>query len=206
MTSETKAQEHTAEDALVTFAKEIIAACWEGSSVDGGIIQDLAAELGLIERVPYDPEKHGANRIEDFEPGDPIYQYSAALEAGVVAKMREGLSEWIEEHKREAPYHPPMLKTLLSFTEALAPIQDFLWCCHVLGPDDVHPAPDRATAEKWAAMINDDPRFKPKTENDPNIRAVVTLWPWEPEVHAQALPQAIAEWTPPNPTRAEPEA
>lgn len=45
---------------------------WEGCDLDGYDIQKKATELGLIVRVPYDPEKHGESEY-DIEPGDDWY-------------------------------------------------------------------------------------------------------------------------------------
>lgn len=60
---------------LKQFARWVIGeACFEGCDLDGGTIQDKAAELGLISAVPYDPDKH--RNVEDAEPGDDIYVYS----------------------------------------------------------------------------------------------------------------------------------
>lgn len=75
--------------------------------------------------------------------------------------------------------------------------ENILWCCHVRGPDDVHPAPDYETALAWSDMIND--RFGPHTRkdaNDPIIRAAPAVWPWSAADHAESLQKSIAEFAP----------
>jgi hypothetical protein len=75
-----------------------------------------------------------------------------------------------------------------------------LWAVHVQGPDDVHAAPDRETAEKEAASVNgwyesvtrrDD--FDPETF--PRVHAEVIERPFSPQAHAEALAeQAKEQW------------
>lgn len=65
-----------------------------------------------------------------------------------------------------------------------------LWCLHHVGPDEVHPAPDFATAQKWADWANH--RFYDHAEIS---RFVVALWPWPADRHAEGLAQSIADWT-----------
>lgn len=55
---------------LIAFAKAIIRAGWEGSSVDGDVIQELGVKHGLLAKTTYDPKRHGPNDV-DAEPGDP---------------------------------------------------------------------------------------------------------------------------------------
>lgn len=79
------------------------------------------------------------------------------------------------------------------------PTLPLLWCCHVRGPDDVHPAPDYQTALKWSDMINDwsdeaNARFKDGEKV--MSKAAPALWPWSPESHAQNLAKAIADFSP----------
>ncbi len=77
-----------------------------------------------------------------------------------------------------------------------------LWCCHVYGPDDVLAAPDFATAQTWAKFITDWWGRKEKAADDPNIRAVVEVWPGDAQSHADALPLSIAEMTTRTATKA----
>jgi len=65
-----------------------------------------------------------------------------------------------------------------------------LWCMHHIGPDDVYPAPDFATAQKWADWAND--AF---AEHADISRFVVAVWPWDAESHAAGLDESIAGWT-----------
>lgn len=68
-----------------------------------------------------------------------------------------------------------------------------LWCLHHIGPDDVHPAPDFATAQKWADWANR--RF---AEHSDLSRFVVAIWPWSAERHADGLAKSVEEWTLPT--------
>jgi len=70
-----------------------------------------------------------------------------------------------------------------------------LWCLHHIGPDDVHPAPDFATAQAWADYANAE---LCKGFEDIS-RFVVAIWPWAPESHADNLSHSIAGWTLPTP-------
>lgn len=56
---------------LKSFARRCVEDSFEGYGFDGGDVQDLAEELGLIVPVRggYDPEKHGES--DCAEPGDP---------------------------------------------------------------------------------------------------------------------------------------
>lgn len=64
------------------------------------------------------------------------------------------------------------------------------WCLHHIGPDELHPAPDFATAQTWANWANG--RF---AEHADISRFVVAIWPWDAASHAEALPASIAGWT-----------
>lgn len=63
----------------VEFARWVIEeGPFSGCDLDGGTVQDKAAELGLIELTTYDPAKHGEGH--DFtEPGDDWYVFTAAF-------------------------------------------------------------------------------------------------------------------------------
>lgn len=64
-----------------------------------------------------------------------------------------------------------------------------LWCVHVIGPDDVIPAPDQETAARWAKRINDVvaamPRPPEPSDNWPRITAEAAPWPWCEAPHAE---------------------
>lgn len=68
-----------------------------------------------------------------------------------------------------------------------------LWCLHHIGPDEVHPAPDFATAQGWADYANQ--AFAAHADIS---RIVVAVWPWSAEGHAEGLKAAIADWTVPE--------
>ncbi len=72
-----------------------------------------------------------------------------------------------------------------------------LWCLHVLGPDEVHPAPDRATAQLWAAQFTVWwQRTNPKPDRfDPIMSWIVAEWPHDAERHAAGLERSIASNT-----------
>lgn len=55
-----------------------------------------------------------------------------------------------------------------------------LWCLHVLGPDDVHPAPSRAEAERAAEFMN--ARYSSK---DPPLSFEAAPWPYSALSHAE---------------------
>jgi hypothetical protein len=66
---------------MAAFVNALLSAYWEhgGCDIDGGDFQDLAAEHGIIEQVPFDPDVHGEDDQWGSEPGDPWYQRSALL-------------------------------------------------------------------------------------------------------------------------------
>ena len=45
---------------------------WSGCDLDGVSVQEKALSLGIIKRVPYDPDIHGDNSL-DVQPGDDWY-------------------------------------------------------------------------------------------------------------------------------------
>ncbi len=69
-----------------------------------------------------------------------------------------------------------------------------LWCMHVSGMDEVHPAPDRATAQRWAARWTADfaRRVPDPGPSDPVMNFTVQEWPWSPQKHADGLANSIA--------------
>lgn len=68
-----------------------------------------------------------------------------------------------------------------------------LWCLHVLGMDDVHPAPSKAHAEKAAAWHNE--QFKDQAARlGISIEAKVVPWPHSAESHAAGLAEFIPDW------------
>lgn len=82
---------------------------------------------------------------------------------------------------------------------------DILWCCHVRGPDDVHAAPDYATALKWADISNainwrglGGKTVPPASYDECLIKAVPAVWPYTAEQHAEDLPKSVAGFAMPE--------
>lgn len=79
-----------------------------------------------------------------------------------------------------------------------------LWCVHIIGPDDVHAAPDFDMAERWA--VNQNAKMRAYTiaagmANDPHwpeCRAVVAVWPWDADSHANDVPKSLVEFAKSN--------
>lgn len=69
-----------------------------------------------------------------------------------------------------------------------------LWSMHILGPDDMYPAPDLATAFKWCEYVNSE--LAPRTP-DVLCAAIPALWDGTPEQHAKSLPEAMKGWAVP---------
>ena len=68
-----------------------------------------------------------------------------------------------------------------------------LWCLHVLGMDDVHPAPSKAHAEKAAAWHNE--QFKDQAARlGISIEAKVVPWPHSAESHSAGVAEFIPQW------------
>jgi hypothetical protein len=73
------------------------------------------------------------------------------------------------------------------------PVGQELWCLHVLGMDDVHPAPSKAHAEKAAAWHNE--QFKGQAARlGISIEAKVVPWPHSAESHAAGVAEFIPQW------------
>lgn len=84
-------------------------------------------------------------------------------------------------------------------TPAPQTLEAQLWCMHIAGPDDVHPAPDFWTALAWAAELNTALAKKAAAENwaaDENYpwtQATVQRWRWSDAEHAAGLAKELAE-------------
>lgn len=77
---------------------------------------------------------------------------------------------------------------------------DRLWCLYISGMDEVHAAPDRATAQLWAVqytvMMHE---LKPVPHPyDPVMNFAVQEWPWSPERHSIDLPGSVKDNTRPD--------
>ncbi len=73
-----------------------------------------------------------------------------------------------------------------------------LWAVHVEGPDDIHAATDRASADQLAAGYNAAyeqfaKRPDANAEHDAHWNAVVIPWPYSAEAHADSLVRQAAE-------------
>lgn len=71
--------------------------------------------------------------------------------------------------------------------------QSTLWCLHVMGVDELYPAPSRAHAEKAADAHN--AMFKERAARSGiNLDAVVVPWPLGAESHAAGVADFIQQW------------
>jgi len=69
--------------ALRDFARWVIErGAWDWSGLDSDDIQLKAEKLGLIVRVPFDPEKHDGEGAEFCEPGDDWFEIAPMLRRG----------------------------------------------------------------------------------------------------------------------------
>ena len=65
------ADEKTVPQKLAEFFEACMQAAWEGRDMEGGELQDMAKEMGLLKSEPFDCEKHeAAEALFDPEPGD----------------------------------------------------------------------------------------------------------------------------------------
>lgn len=67
---------------LAQFAKECIAAAWDGCGIDGGEIEEIAGRCGLIVAVNFDPAKH-VDSNGYSEAGDPWFEYTDEFKAAL---------------------------------------------------------------------------------------------------------------------------
>ena len=91
-----------------------------------------------------------------------------------------------------APAHAPAQTQLNQIMTVRT--SEMLWCCHVRGPDDVLPAPDYATALRWADLCLEIDRVTARENDDnwPYLSAVPAPWPHSPALHAEYLPKSEA--------------
>jgi len=69
-----------------------------------------------------------------------------------------------------------------------------LWCIHILGPDDVFPAPNRAEADAKAKELNTFiGRHLHANDDDatPRLSVVVERWPYDAASHEEGLSQWV---------------
>lgn len=72
------------------------------------------------------------------------------------------------------------------------------WCVHVLGPDDLIPMPDHATAVRAADRFNTWwQKYRATRQDDgaalPGTPVIVRPWPYAPDEHASALADLRAD-------------
>lgn len=72
-----------------------------------------------------------------------------------------------------------------------------LWCLHILGPDDVIPAPSQAHAERAAQKVNEWAK-KRLDDHAPRIEAVAAPWPHDAKSHADEVDTFIEQWLLPS--------
>lgn len=73
----------TTGQASAAFAAEVLKSVFDGFSLDGFDLQELAVKHGLLVKTKYDPKKH-SNAYDDYvEPGDPWYVFSRGLKLSV---------------------------------------------------------------------------------------------------------------------------
>ncbi|HDS1830707.1 MULTISPECIES: hypothetical protein [Stenotrophomonas] len=108
------------------------------------------------------------------------------------------LSEWADR-ARDCKKAAEVLSALAARQPVGEPVafqlagSEPLWCLHVLGMDDVHPAPSKAHAEKAAAWHNE--QFKDQAERlGISIEAKVVPWPHSAESHAAGVAEFIPQW------------
>lgn len=78
-----------------------------------------------------------------------------------------------------------------------------LWCLHIYGPDDIHPAPSKAHAEAAALLFNASEVSARAAANDVLMVAVTEPYPYSPESHAEAAPRFMENWIIPRNYRAD---
>ena len=52
---------------------------WQGCDLDGASVQDKAQTLGLIIKVPFDPERHEDKSGVDPAPGDDWFVFAPGI-------------------------------------------------------------------------------------------------------------------------------
>jgi hypothetical protein len=132
-------------------------------------------------------ETSGRKRQELLE--DEITYLRSEIEEAV--RMLAGVQAIVEEGRDIIAKSPPAERLLADLHTFLhkhesAPRKQ-LWCVHVEGPNHAVPAPDQATAAKWAGYINEAARQYFARSGSPQrlaIRAKPALWPHSAADHA----------------------
>lgn len=72
---------------LAKFVKECVGVCWEGCNMDGGDIEALAVECGIIVPVKFDPNIH-KDHSGYSEEGDPWLEYTDEFKAALAVEQQ----------------------------------------------------------------------------------------------------------------------
>lgn len=145
--------------------------------------------------------------------------YENGFRAGIEAAAKKATSFLVGDPANGVPLRSPSPHQIAEAIRALSPAapepgktndDGCLWCVHVIGPDDVHPAPDFGTAWSWAAAAN---RAFAGKSGDVLLRFTVALWPFDADGHAEGLKSggrtrdidfpALAKAAAPEPTKDE---
>ncbi|CAO3447946.1 hypothetical protein [Azospirillum argentinense] len=148
------------------------------------IIEHVEEALGAIEAAARAVPPAGVPEGWKLVPVEPTPEM---LDAGVEAGVGAAPSPWC----------PEVYRALLSAapTAPTAQGQDILWCAHVQGPDEVHPARDYDHAVEMCNMFNaisEQCNFGFKPDDIRYVRSVAypAVWPWDAASHAEGLPSA----------------
>jgi hypothetical protein len=129
----------------------------------------------------------------DRETGESIEQ---AIEngEGYTPDEPQDVAAGLQHDATKAEETANLLRNAAAALAARQPVgQEPLWCLHVLGMDDVHPAPSKAHAEKAAAWHNE--QFKDQAARlGISIEAKVVPWPHSAESHAAGVAEFIPQW------------
>ncbi|UQA71923.1 hypothetical protein K1516_07385 [Stenotrophomonas maltophilia] len=117
--------------------------------------------------------------------------------------LAEHITDHLCHHEYDIGGRPELLACVADALAARQPVgepvafqlagSEPLWCLHVLGMDDVHPAPSKAHAEKAAAWHNE--QFKDQAARlGISIEAKVVPWPHSAESHADGVAEFIPQW------------
>lgn len=104
---------------------------------------------------------------------DGVFGLAGALSANVYRTMLSAAPEPVSDHYK---------------------LEEPLWAMHVIGPDDIYPAPDFETAVQWCAEQN-AAFAKSSAETGVLAAFVPALWPLSAEAHAEGLAASVAGWT-----------
>ena len=128
--------------------------------------------------------------IQDWDASDPD-QAVAINMAREILRLRAALAS------SELATHP-LAPTAVAAHETPSgeTLASELWCLHIQGPDDLHPAPSREAAESAAIRTNEyfATRFANRDELAPWMKAVAMVWPYSAESHAESLGEWSENW------------